>query len=131
MGVIVIMEPRVKKVIAYMEEHYARDLSLERLARRAGLSCWYLCHLFKREAGESPSRYLKSLRLVRAKELLRSDSSLSVKEVMNKVGMRDQSRFARDFKTAYGMTPTEFRAHTSTTITPPRQSFVVAAASVR
>jgi two-component system response regulator YesN len=92
-----------------MEENYQRDLSLEKLAQSVNLSIWHFGHLFKTETGKSPVQYLKTLRLAQAQKLLET-TFLSIKEVMTKVGMRDQTHFAKDFKRAYGLTPTRYRA---------------------
>lgn len=102
-------DPRVRKVIALMEENYHRELSLDVLARSVRLSRWHLGHLFKNEVGASPSRYLRALRMRRAGVLL-ATTFLNVKEIMYKVGVRDQSHFAKDFKSFYGLTPTQYRA---------------------
>jgi AraC-like DNA-binding protein len=102
------IDPRVQKAMAFIEENYHRDLSLLKVAEAVHLSIWHLCHLFKSETGETFVRYLKAIRMRRARTLL-ENSLLSIKEVMNKVGMRDQSHFAKDFKRAYGLTPSEFR----------------------
>jgi transcriptional regulator GlxA family with amidase domain len=103
------VDPRVQRVMSYMEEHYQRDLSLEKLAQSVNLSIWHFGHLFKTETGKSPVQYLKALRMARAQKLLET-TFLSIKEVMSKVGMRDQTHFAKDFKRAYGLTPTRYRA---------------------
>jgi len=58
--------------------------------------------------GTSPERFLTQVRLERAKHLLETEF-LTVKEVMNRVGMSDASFFARCFKAAYGMTPGKYR----------------------
>lgn len=107
-GLLRPIDPRVQKAMAFIEENYQRDLSLVKVAEAVHLSIWHLCHLFKSETGETFVRYLKAIRMRRARVLL-ENSMLSIKEVMNKVGMRDQSHFAKDFKRAYGLTPSEFR----------------------
>ena len=48
------------------------------------------------------------LRLERAKHLL-DTSFLSVKEITHSVGLNDESHFVRDFKKAYGASPTLYR----------------------
>jgi Helix-turn-helix domain len=57
----------------------------------------------------SPIRYLKQLRMEKAKHLLET-SFLSVKEITFRVGINDDSHFVRDFKKAYGKAPTQYRA---------------------
>lgn len=102
------MDRRVQHVIALMQEESHREISLCKMAESVHLSLWYLCHLFKAETGMTLTRYLKSLRMQQAKSLLES-TFLSVKEIMNKVGVRDESHFVRDFKTVYGLTPAQYR----------------------
>lgn len=108
-GLLRPLDRRVQKAMAFIEENYHRDLSLDKVAAAVYLSIWHLCHLFKSETGQTPARYLKAIRIQRAGKLL-ENNLLSVKEVMNKVGMRDQSHFAKDFKRVYGLTPSQFRA---------------------
>jgi len=56
-----------------------------------------------------PIRYLRLLRMERAKVLLES-SFLSVKEIAFQVGLNDESHFVRDFKSAYGYSPALYRS---------------------
>jgi len=55
-----------------------------------------------------PGRWLKLLRLGRAKQLL-ENSFLTVKEVIALVGINDMSHFDRDFRNVYGQTPSQIR----------------------
>jgi AraC family transcriptional regulator len=72
-----------------------RAMSLRvRLARAVNLTSFHFCHLFKAETGNSPARYLKALRLERARELLET-TFLSTKEIRSLVGLNDESHFAR------------------------------------
>jgi len=91
-----------------MKDNLQRDLSLGKFARSVNLSVWRLCHVFRSEVGMSPYQYLRLLRMERAKQLLES-SFLSVKEIGHRVGLNDESHFARDFKKAYGVPPTRYR----------------------
>jgi hypothetical protein len=56
-----------------------------------------------------PIRYLRLLRMERAKGLLES-SFLSVKEIAYQVGLNDESHFVRDFKSTYGYSPALYRS---------------------
>jgi AraC-like DNA-binding protein len=86
------------------------ELSLAELAQSVNLSVWRLCHIFKSDVGMPPIRYLRVLRMERAKDLLES-SFLSVKEIAYQVGLNDESHFVRDFKSAYGFSPAHYRSH--------------------
>jgi AraC-like DNA-binding protein len=102
------MDYRVQNVIALMERHLHRGWAATRFASCVNLSPSRLHQLFKEETGTPPARYLRQLRLRRARELLET-THLSVKEVMARVGVSDESHFVRDFKQAHGATPARYR----------------------
>src|SRR5689334_5427914 len=84
------------------------ELTLTEFAHSVNLSVWRLSHIFKSDVGMPPIKYLKLLRMERAKGLLES-SFLSVKEIAFQVGLNDESHFVRDFKSTYGHSPTTYR----------------------
>ena len=92
-----------------MEQGLDQHWSESDLARAVNLSSWRLCHLFKTEIGVAPLRYLREIRLERAKRLLET-TFLSVKQIRCMVGIKDGSHFVRDFKRKYGLAPTPHRA---------------------
>jgi len=65
-------------------------------------------HLFKQETGVSFARYVKLMRLHRARQLL-LNSRLRVKEVAANTGFNDVSHFVKDFKSIFGESPVRFR----------------------
>ena len=93
-----------------MREDVRGELSLAEFAQSVNLSVWRLCHIFKSDVGMPPIRYLRLLRMERAKHLLES-SFLSVKEIAFQVGLNDESHFVRDFKSTYGFSPALYRTH--------------------
>ena len=93
-----------------MREDVRGELSLGEFAQSVNLSVWRLCHIFKSDVGMPPIRYLRLLRMERAKGLLES-SFLSVKEIAFQVGLNDESHFVRDFKSTYGFSPALYRSH--------------------
>ena len=93
-----------------MREDVRGELSLAEFAQSVNLSIWRLCHIFKSDVGMPPIRYLRQLRMERAKGLLES-SFLSVKEIAFQVGLNDESHFVRDFKSTYGYSPALYRSH--------------------
>lgn len=92
-----------------MQADVRGELSLGEFAQSVNLSVWRLCHIFKSDVGMPPMRYLRLMRMERAKDLLES-SFLSVKEIAYRVGMNDESHFVRDFKSTYGSSPACYRA---------------------
>lgn len=93
-----------------MREDVRGELCLSEFAQSVNLSVWRLCHIFKSDVGMPPMRYLRLLRMERAKDLLES-SFLSVKEIAYRVGLNDESHFVRDFKSTYGSSPALYRSH--------------------
>ena len=102
------MAERVKRVIEMMQGDPSRTFSLGKMAESVNLSAPYFCFLFKSITGVSPAKYLKELRMQQAATLL-TTTFLSVKEIVRRVGLADESHFVRDFKRRYGVTPSEFR----------------------
>ena len=93
-----------------MREDVRGELCLGEFAQSVNLSVWRLSHIFKSDVGMPPMRYLRLLRMDRAKDLLES-SFLSVKEIAYRVGLNDESHFVRDFKSTYGASPALYRTH--------------------
>ena len=102
------MAERVKRVIEMMQGDPSRTFSLGKMAQSVNLSAPYFCFLFKSITGVSPAKYLKALRMQQAAMLL-TTTFLSVKEIVSRVGLADESHFVRDFKRFYGRTPSEYR----------------------
>lgn len=102
------MDPRIEKTLALLEVNLHRTLPSHDLARAMDLSVPRLRSLFRAETGEPLARYQKTLRMREARKLLRC-TSLSLKQIMLKVGINDESHFVRDFKRASGLTPTQYR----------------------
>ncbi|CAB3771318.1 helix-turn-helix domain-containing protein [Paraburkholderia humisilvae] len=95
---------RAKQVIARLARN--PDLDLARIARELNVSTNYLTRAF-RSAGQSPMRYVMSLRLDFAAQLL-GEGTLQVKEIAFRSGFINASHFSNAFRLKYGMTPREF-----------------------
>ena len=103
------MDWRIRRTLTVMNREIAMPLRIATLAGRVNLSPSRFSHLFRRDTGHSPARYLHDLRLDCALTLLQG-STLSVKEIMAAVGCNDPSHFARDFSLRHGVSPSVFRA---------------------
>jgi hypothetical protein len=59
-----------KKIKEYINSNYAHDITLDELANELHISLYYLSHVFKKETGSSPIKYLVNRRMDEAKRLL-------------------------------------------------------------
>lgn len=89
--------------------HSSLTFRISEIAVKLNLSTSRLSHLFKQELGFPPGSYSRRLRLARAKGLLET-TLLSVKEITVEIGCNDVSHFVRDYKSFYGLTPSQTRA---------------------
>ena len=99
-------DPRIQRALDLLQEN--RVPQSDNVAMALNLSSSRFRHLFKEELGISPHHYLTSVRLRRARELLKN-SFLRVKEIAALVGVNDVSHFVRDYKMLFGETPTQTR----------------------
>jgi AraC family transcriptional regulator len=106
-------DTRLRRVLAYIEEHLAGRLDLDTLAGIALVSRFQFPKMFKRAVGESPHRYVVGRRLDMAARLL-SSSSLRIADVAAACGFADQSHMTRLFRSRYQTTPAAYRAGTAT-----------------
>jgi transcriptional regulator GlxA family with amidase domain len=102
------MDRRIQAVITHLHANLSPRTAVADLARSVNMSRWRFCHLFKTEMSQSPSQYVRTLRMREAQRML-SETFLSVKEIRAKLGDLDGSHFSREFKKFCGLTPTEFR----------------------
>lgn len=99
----------VRRLDYYIQEHYAKRLSMKLLAREFGLVPSYLSKLFRDYKGITPNHYLQEIRIERAKELLLSCPSMMTKDIALTVGYTDPSYFSKAFKKSTNMYPSEYR----------------------
>ena len=97
------------RAIEYLESNYQKDLSLEDVAGFIQISPFYLSKIFKKEIGENFIDYLTGIRIQKAKEFL-ANPLLTIKDICHQVGYKDPNYFARVFKKACGITPTDYQA---------------------
>lgn len=99
----------LKRVLDYIEENLAEDLSLSQLAGLAGMSPHYFSELFKQSTGRAPHSYVLWQRIERAKQQLMNPER-SVIEAGLEAGFQNASHFARMFRKLVGTSPSSFRA---------------------
>jgi AraC family transcriptional regulator len=97
-----------KRVMEFMEEHLAEEISLGMLADLVRLSPYHFLRSFKQSFGEPPHRYWTGRRIERAKALL-ANPRASVTEIALDVGFSATSAFSAAFHRFTGQTPTAYR----------------------
>lgn len=106
----------LEKSISFMSMHYKEDLSVKQVAEWLGMSRTHFSQYFTKHKSISPSRYIESLRIHEAKNLLQ-EQHLSITEIALSVGFQDLYSFSRAFKRRTGMTPTKYRLRYHDSIT--------------
>lgn len=101
---------RARQAVELVNQEFSEpSLSLASIAERLEIHPNYLSTCIHQELGTTFSRYLESLRIEHAKNLLQ-DTTLPVHVIANRVGFSDARYFSVRFKGAIGMTPRAFRS---------------------
>ena len=99
----------LKTAVDFIDSHYMdEEISLNTVANVANVSSNHFSALFSQNMGQTFIEYLTSLRMDKAKELLRCTSKRS-SEIAGEVGYKDAHYFSYLFKKTQGMTPSEYR----------------------
>jgi transcriptional regulator GlxA family with amidase domain len=98
----------IARIQEFIEEHSKEDLTIDDLARRAGMSVRNLSRRFKSATGEGFANYIQKFRIETAKRLFES-TELSASEIMYQVGYNDERSFRRLFKHHSGLSPKQYR----------------------
>ncbi|PSJ40340.1 GlxA family transcriptional regulator [Zobellella endophytica] len=103
-----IHHPRLLRVLALMEDNLENPLSSQELAEQVHISVRQLERLFKQGLNKAPSYYYMTLRVDRARQLLK-ETNLSVAEVATACGFDSVAHFSRTYRTHKGIAPSEER----------------------
>lgn len=96
---------RIAPALARIHATYTEDTpTIPALAALCGMSPEYFRAIFRQCLGESPLRYVNTLRLTHARELIES-GVCSVTEAAARAGFQDASYFSREFKKRFGTPP--------------------------
>lgn len=98
----------INEALQFIEMNYSRKFTIDMLANFVGLNRSYLNSIFKEELGKTLQQYLMDFRILKACELLESDT-LSIGDVSRSVGYSDQLLFSKVFKRIQGVTPSEYK----------------------
>jgi AraC family transcriptional regulator len=101
-------EARVTRSIRTIDRHSNAPLTLNRLAREAGLSPYHFLRTFERLTGVTPHQYVRRVRLREAARRLVEEAG-TVLDIALDCGFGDVSNFNRAFRTEFGRSPLAFR----------------------
>lgn len=102
---------QLKNVLSYIEEHYNDFISLDDMAKTAGMNPKYFCRYFREMTQRTPTNYLNYYRIEIACEQL-STRDVSITEVALNCGFNDISYFIKTFHKYKGITPKQFVMNT-------------------
>ncbi|CAB3750746.1 AraC family transcriptional regulator [Paraburkholderia solisilvae] len=104
-----LSEPRLRRVIDYIDANLAEPVTLHDIARQAGLSRMHFAAQFRLATGRTPHAFLRARRIERAKALLMR--GLPIVDVALAVGFQGQAHFTAVFKELDGLSPGRWREH--------------------
>lgn len=95
----------IEQAVAYIRENFASDITLSALAKKFSVSPEHFSRMFKKETGLGFSKYLNSLRLQYAEQLLKTAQGQNITQVAESCGFEDSNYFSKKFKEVYGTSP--------------------------
>lgn len=105
----------IRKTNAYILENYKRNINIDEIVQKIGLSKAYLQRQYKKHTGKTILEAINSVRAKHAAELLvRTD--LTINKIAERVGFNNKNQFNYEFKMIYGDTPSNYRKSNISTI---------------
>lgn len=92
----------------YMEQHYAENITVSRLAELGYVSSSCFNRKFKNKIGITPIEYLIEIRIKHAKTLLKR-KNIPMTDIAMRCGFGSSAHFSSCFQKRMGVTPTEYR----------------------
>ena len=105
------IQKNLNKIINYIDSHYTdNDLSLELLAEKVDISVSYVSAILKKEKNTTFVKYLTTLRMEKAKELLKNPN-MKIVDIAESIGFSEPYYFSHSFKKYQGVSPKEYRTN--------------------
>jgi AraC family transcriptional regulator of arabinose operon len=101
--------PRIQQAVDYLGKNLREPHRLAETARRFGFSRSRFAALFRRQMGQPPRRYLETLRLAQARQLL-IYTNQTLAQIAEQLGYSSAFHFSLRFKKHFGRSPRLFRA---------------------
>ena len=98
----------IESAMDFIKRNFHHDLDLRQITRHAELSYVQFLRRFKKHTGITPSDYIYSLRIQKAKSLL-TDTDLLIKDISAACGFENEYYFSNFFKKHIKMSPSDFR----------------------
>lgn len=98
----------LQRGLDYMEIHYAHGITIEEVARHAGVGRTHFSKKFHERYGITPVRHMQRLKLDEARMLL-EQTNYSLSEIAHSVGYPDLFSFSKAFKKHHGLPPKQYR----------------------
>ncbi len=103
-----MLHREIETVKQYIYANYDKELSVDMLAEKVFMAPSYLSHIFKKETGQNLSKFIKSLRMEKAKEML-EESHNKIVNISYAVGYPNVSYFCQSFREYFGVSPQKYR----------------------
>jgi len=104
----VSFDKALQTAVEYITDNFDKSFSVEELARRCCVSESTLYHLFQHELGQTPVKFLNSIRINIAIEQL-ENSNYSISTISRMVGFNSENHFRKTFAELTGTTPLKYR----------------------
>lgn len=98
----------LRRITQRIEEDLARKLTVEELAREAGLSRSHFSRAFQAATGQTPQEFIIYRRVCRARDLLAQDDR-SIAEIAAATGFSSQAHLSTAFRKRLDLTPARYR----------------------
>lgn len=104
---------KLSDILSFINENSSEHLTLDIIARKTGISKYYLCHSFSSQVGMTVFEYIRIARISKAMKLL-IQTTLSISEIALDAGFESFAYFSKVFRDHVGMTPGEYRKRGNT-----------------
>lgn len=101
-------EMAIREAAVYIGEHFSFEISIPKLARKAGMNINAFTTRFRKIMGTTPAEYIQRTRIEEAEHLL-LHSDMSVEEIGAQVGFTSRTYFSRVFRKHHALSPLQYR----------------------
>ena len=99
----------LEKIVAYVMENFAEEITLEDMSSTVGISRFSLCRAFQRRFKVTPMRWLWNFRAILAFEFIALEPRWSLTDIAFSCGFTSSAHFSRFFKATFKCSPSQHR----------------------